>query len=67
MNLPLIMIFIVRYLYINSPYDVLVLGQLWNGYVLVTDNLDRNVRPRHQMLTSQTVSMHWSNAIAVKD
>lgn len=28
---------------------------------------DRNVRPGHQTLTSQTVSMHWSNAIAVKD
>ena len=34
----------------------------WNGYVIATDNLDRNVRPRHQ-----TVSMLWSNAIAVKD
>ena len=39
----------------------------WNGYVIATDNLDRNVRPRRQTVQAQTVSMHWSNAIAVKD
>ena len=39
----------------------------WNGYVLAGDNLDRNVRPRHQTVHSQTRSMHWFNSIVVKD
>ena len=37
------------------------------GYVLAGDNLDRNTRPRHQTLESRTHSMHWFNAVAVKD
>lgn len=40
---------------------------VWNGFVLAMDNLDQNIRPRHQTLSSKTVSMHWSNVIAVKN
>lgn len=39
----------------------------WNGYVLAGDNLDRNIRPRHQTIKSQTRSEHWLNSIAIKD
>ena len=38
-----------------------------HGYILVGDNLDRNIRPRHQTIQSQTHSVHWFNTIAVKD
>jgi hypothetical protein len=39
----------------------------WSGFILATDNLDRNIKPRHQTIASKTISMHWSNTIAVKD
>ena len=41
--------------------------ETWHGYVLAGDNLDRNVRPRHQTFQSQTRSLHWFNAVAVHD
>ena len=39
----------------------------WNGYVLAGDNLDRNVKPRHQTIKCRTQSLHWFNSMAVKD
>ena len=39
----------------------------WCGFVIVGDNLDRNIKPRHQTLQSRTVSLHCFNSYAVKD
>ena len=39
----------------------------WYGFKLVGDNIDKNVRPRHQTLQRQTQSFHYFNSYAVKD
>jgi L1 cell adhesion molecule like protein len=39
----------------------------WSGFTIVGDNLDRNIRPRHQSLDSRTVSLHFFNSYAAKD
>ena len=41
--------------------------QPWHGYKLVGDNIDKNVKPRHQTLERQTNSLHYFNCYAVHD
>lgn len=37
------------------------------GYCIIGDNIDKNVRPRHQTLSSQTRSLHMFHAYAALD
>lgn len=37
------------------------------GYKLVFDNIDKTVKPRHMRVDSQTKSLHYVHAYAVKD
>lgn len=39
----------------------------WNGFKIVGDNLDKNIRPSLQRLTHQTKSLHHFHSYAVKD
>lgn len=39
----------------------------WNGFKIVGDNVDKNVRPSFQRLTHQTKSLHHFQSYAVKD
>lgn len=39
----------------------------WNGFILVGDNWDKNVRPSFQRITRQTRSLHEFHSYAVKD
>jgi hypothetical protein len=39
----------------------------WNGFVICGDNLDRNIKLRHQSLEARTLSLHCFNFFAVKD
>ena len=39
----------------------------WNGFKIVGDNVDKNVKPRYMRLNRQTRSLHYFNAYAVKD
>ena len=41
--------------------------KLWNGYKLVGDNLDKNVKPRYRRIDHQTLSLHFFHCYAVKD
>ena len=47
--------------------EIPVQNTAWQGYVFAGDNLDCNIRPRHQTVLSQTRSVHWFNSIAVQD
>ena len=38
-----------------------------SGYKLVFDNIDKTVKPRHMTMDSQTQSLHFVQAYAVKD
>ena len=39
----------------------------WKGFKIVGDNVDKNVRARHQTLISQNQSLHYFHAFAVMD
>ena len=39
----------------------------WAAFKLVIDNIDMNLRPRHQTFERQTQSIHYVNAYAVRD
>lgn len=39
----------------------------WTGFILVGDNIDRCLRPRHQTMESRTQSFHYFNSYAVLD
>ena len=39
----------------------------WSGFKLVIDNIDMNLRPRHQTFERQTKSIHYVNCYAVRD
>ena len=41
--------------------------QPWSGFKIVGDNIDKNVRPRHQTLQCRTQSLHYFNSYAVLD
>lgn len=40
---------------------------LWLGFKIIGDNLDRNIKPRHQRFDRQTRSLHFFNSYAVLD
>lgn len=40
---------------------------MWPGFKIVIDNLDMNLRPRHQTFERQTKSIHYVNCYAVRD
>eukprot|EP00731_Ephydatia_muelleri_P035780 Em0160g1a len=53
----------------NSPQDgspVLDCGE-WNGFKLIGDNIDKNIKPRDMRINNQTKSLHYFHAFAVKD
>ena len=37
------------------------------GFVLVTDNVDKNIRPSYQRENRQTQSLHYCNSCAIKN
>lgn len=39
----------------------------WNGYKMVKDNFDKNIRPSFQRVNRQTLSIHHCHVYAVKD
>ena len=39
----------------------------WNGFVLVGDNIDLNVLPRHKRVDNHTQSFHFFHSYAVRD
>ena len=39
----------------------------WHGFKIVGDNLDKNIKPRHQTLLHKTQSLHYFNVYAIKD
>ena len=39
----------------------------WNGYKLIGDNLDKDVKPRYTRIDRQTQSLHFFYYYAVKD
>lgn len=41
--------------------------QKWYGFKIVGDNIDKNVRPRHQHVDTHTRSLHYFHAFAVLD
>ena len=41
--------------------------QIWRGFRLVGDNVDKNVRPSFQRIERRTQSLHYFNAYAVLD
>ena len=42
-------------------------GSAWNGFVIVADNIDKNVRASFQRVDHTTTSLHHVNTYAVKD
>ncbi len=39
----------------------------WHGFKITGDNLDKNLRPRHQTIQKQTQSLHYFNCYASLD
>ena len=39
----------------------------WNGFKIVGDNIDKNIRPSFQRINHQTVSLHYFHSCAVSD
>ena len=39
----------------------------WNGFKVVKDNFDKNIRPSFQRINRQTLSTHYCHVYAVKD
>ena len=39
----------------------------WHGFKIVGDNIDKNLRPRHQTIDKQTQSLHYFNCYASLD
>ena len=44
-----------------------LIDNTWNGYRLIGDNLDKDVKPRYMRLDRQTQSLHFFHYFAVKD
>ena len=51
----------------NTALLLSSLSEKWAGFVIVGDNIDRTLRPRHQTLESRTLSLHYFNSYAVLD
>lgn len=45
---------------VPAPTDV----QPWHGYSIYGDNIDKNVHPRHQTVSSKTTSLHMFHSFA---
>ena len=39
----------------------------WNGFKIVGDNIDKNIRPSFQQINHQTVSLHYFHSCVVGD
>ena len=39
----------------------------WKGFIVVGDNIDKNVHARHQTIDSRNQSLHYFNSYAVRD
>ena len=39
----------------------------WDGFKLVGDNIDKNIRPSEQRIDRQTRSLHYFHSFAVRD
>jgi len=50
----------------EQPHEVLH-KSVWNGFKIVGDNIDKNVRPSFQRAQHQTKSLHYFNSYAVRD
>lgn len=50
---------------VSSPLQNI--KQKWTGFKVVIDNIDMNLRPRHQTFERQTKSIHYVNSYAVRD
>ncbi len=37
------------------------------GFLFAGDNVDRNIRPRHRTIESQTRSVHWFTTVVIQD
>lgn len=51
----------------EQPLDDIPNQQLWSGFKLVGDNIDRNFRRRFQCVEYQTRSFHYFHSYAVLD
>ena len=51
----------------SSPIGIDRNPREWAGFKIVIDNIDMNLRPRHQTFERQTQSIHYVNAYAVRD
>lgn len=51
---------------VSSPPQLLE-QPIWHGFKLVGDNIDKNVRRRHQTIDRSTQSLHYFNTFAVED
>ena len=51
----------------TPPPSVTTTTSSWAGFKIVGDNIDKNVRPRYMRLDSQTNSLHYLHAYALKD
>ena len=40
---------------------------VWNGFKIVGDNIDKNIRPSYQRCDRQTASLHYFHVCAVGD
>ena len=45
----------------------LVSPQLWNGFRIIGDNIDKNVKPRFYRMESQVRSLHYYHSYALLD
>ena len=52
---------------IQQPTPNLYTNTEWNGYKVVKDNFDKNIRPSFQRVNRRTLSTHYCHVYAVKD
>lgn len=48
-------------------YSFHLQDSVWHGFCIIGDNIDKNVKPRHQTLEHTTKSLHYFNSYAVLD
>lgn len=51
----------------QSPLTTTTAPSQWVGFKITGDNIDKNVRPRHQTLQRRTNSLHYFHSYAVMD
>ena len=52
---------------LTDPEHSEVSPTVWNGFKIVGDNIDKNIRPSYQRCDRQTASLHYFHACAVGD